>query len=102
MPVLNGGMGVLVCAKATVSRQIAALPRPALSHDQGALGLLVEIVEELVAARLPRSHVDDTLGIAIDDSLDPQSIAFEFDRLRIEVLDAQGDRRVCRGADFGR
>ena len=49
-------------------------------HDQKTLRLMVEIVEEIVAARLLRPHMDDGLAARRHDLFEMQIAAFELGR----------------------
>src|SRR5208283_3578324 len=68
-----------------------------LFHDQHALGGLRMIVtEEIIFARRKRGDAHRRLGLAGDDFLDPQRLALELLRRRIEILDRQRDRLAGR------
>ncbi len=60
-------------------------------HNQEALSLVVKVVEEIIAARIEWSHIDDALAAHGNDFLEMQIAAFEFGNDRIEVLNAYGD-----------
>src|ERR1700740_2140653 len=70
-------------------------------HDQVALSLVMKIVVEIVAARLLRPHIDDTLVTDRNDFLEMQIASFEFGDDGIEIFDMYGDRLAGRRMQFG-
>jgi hypothetical protein len=70
-------------------------------HHQKALGLMVEIVEKVVAARIEWPHMDHRLAAGRNHFLDVQRPAFEFRGDRAKVLDQDGDRLSRRRVHFG-
>src|SRR5580692_6364646 len=72
-----------------------------LWDDQEALSLMVEIVVEIIAARLLRPHVNDALAAHRNDLLEMQIAAFEFRHDRVQVLHMDRDRLARRSVQFG-
>ena len=58
----------------------------ALADDENAGRLLVEIVEEIIAAGFERAQADNPLAVSGHDFFDTQAHAFEFHRRRVEIL----------------
>src|SRR4029077_1093936 len=66
-------------------------------HHKDALGRArVKIVKEFILAGLLRPDINNGLAIAGQDLLNPEAVALEFHRRRIEVLNTQRDRLACR------
>src|SRR5262245_14871217 len=77
--------------------------RPLLLHDDGALGaVLVELADELVAARVERPDRDGGGSAAGDHLLDVERVALEFLRRRIAVGDDQLDLLAGRHRNLRR
>src|ERR1700733_7989541 len=70
-------------------------------HDQKALGLVMEVVVKIVAARLLRPHINDGFAADRDDLLEMQVAAFELGDDRIEILDVDRDGLTGRRMQFG-
>src|SRR6202030_1725850 len=70
-------------------------------YDQGALCLMVEVVDKIVAARLLRPHMDDRFAAGRDDLLEMQFAAFESEGDVTEVLDPNIERLAGRRVQFG-
>src|SRR6516162_1918508 len=73
-----------------------------LLHVQRTARLLVEVVVELVAARLQRPHIDHALALRSDDLFHPQRLAFKLHRLGVEILNSEYHRLVGRRAHLAR
>src|SRR5258708_21859308 len=73
-----------------------------LLHDQGATRLFVEVIVKFVASGFQGPHIDDALAVGGDHLFDPQRFAFKLHGLGVEILEANRDRFVGRGAQFAR
>src|SRR5579871_3337747 len=73
-----------------------------LHHQHAIAGVLMEIVEELVAAGRERANIDAALAVAWHHFFNPQRNALEFHRCGIKVLDPNDDRPVGRRRDLAR
>jgi len=61
-------------------RAMLSAPSLALFHHQGALGFLMQVVEEHVTAGLLGFDLDQTFGVGLDHGLNLQRLALELDR----------------------
>src|SRR6516164_6822470 len=73
-----------------------------LFDDERTLGVLMEVVEEYISARLLRLDFDRDLGVRLDHLLELQRLALELHGLRAQVLDLEHDRGASRGLELGR
>src|SRR5690348_15504529 len=92
-------------SSACSARADAAVVARALSllHDQGAArGLFVVFVEELVAPRFLRAHLDDGILARGHDLLDVQVVAFQLHRVPVEIPELDHDRGVGRRVELSR
>src|SRR5574339_212429 len=67
-----------------------------LAHDQDAVGFLMKVVEEIVAARLQRPQADRALTVSGHHFFHAQADTFELHWSRIEVLHVQLDGHFGR------
>src|SRR5262249_30427122 len=69
-------------------------------YNQGAGGLLMEVVHEAVPADLQRTQVESALAVGSHHFLHPERRALEFHRRGVEVLHLQHDRLTRRSSDL--
>src|SRR5439155_22761024 len=74
----------------------------ALSHNQDTAGLLVKIVEEVIAPGLQWPQPDNSFAVSGHDFLHAQAHALELHRRRIEIFNVQLDWPFGRSLDFRR